>query len=251
MKNKPISIKFFLLSIGIHIGLIGIFFIFESSKKDAQTNLVYFETITVEDLSLINNQKSESKIENKKVKETNIKKIVIEDKKPQKESLITEKVETIRTNQSLDTKTINQFSYDQNKKEIENINVSDTSKFNESIKENKESLSYNLNKNKTGNLENNIKKFRAYYKIGTINNPHPPYPLVARKKGWQGRLILEVSIDEKGKVKKIDIIKSSGYEILDSVSKKTLKQWKFKPAILGNKNIEDTLNIPIRFVLKN
>ena len=69
MQNKPISIKFYLLSIGIHIGLIGIFFIFESSKKDAQTNIVYFETITVEDLSLANNQKSESNIESKKVRE--------------------------------------------------------------------------------------------------------------------------------------------------------------------------------------
>ena len=64
-------------------------------------------------------------------------------------------------------------------------------------------------------------------------------------------MILEVSISEKGKVKKIDIIESSGYEILDSVSKETLKKWQFKPAMLGNKNIEDKLNIPIKFVLND
>ena len=32
----------------------------------------------------------------------------------------------------------------------------------------------------------------ANYKIGSINNPHPPYPIIARKKGFQGTLTLLV-----------------------------------------------------------
>ena len=247
MQNKPISIKFYLLSIGIHIGLIGIFFIFESSKKDAQTNIVYFETITVEDLSLANNQKSESNIESKKVRESN-RKDIFEEEKVQKENFVKEKVQISRIKKTLDTKIRNQSSKGEEKKESENIK---TFEFNKSIKENNKPYSYSLKKNKNSNQENNKKKYRAIYKIGTFNNPHPPYPLVARKKGWQGRLILEVSISEKGKVKKIDIIESSGYEILDSVSKEPLKKWQFKPAMLGNKNIEDKLNIPIKFVLND
>ena len=31
---------------------------------------------------------------------------------------------------------------------------------------------------------------KASYKFGTINNPHPPYPLIARKKGWEGKPLL-------------------------------------------------------------
>ena len=117
MQNKPISIKFYLLSIGIHIGLIGIFFIFESSKKDAQTNIVYFETITVEDLSLVNNQKSESNIESKKVRESN-RKDIFEEEKVQKENFVKEKVQISRIKKTLDTKIRNQSSKGEEKKKL-------------------------------------------------------------------------------------------------------------------------------------
>ena len=48
---------------------------------------------------------------------------------------------------------------------------------------------------------------RAIYKIGSIKNPHPPYPLIARKKGWQGKLTLNVWVDTNGWVNEIYIKK--------------------------------------------
>lgn len=112
---------------------------------------------------------------------------------------------------------------------------------------NKES---NVNTNVTSPTSKNIKS-RAKYKIGTIQNPHPEYPIIARKKGWQGRLILAVHIDKNGNVLNIHVKETSGFEVLDRVSIKTVRKWKFFPARYGDKNVEDNINIPVSFKLIN
>ena len=112
---------------------------------------------------------------------------------------------------------------------------------------NKES---NVNTNVTSPTSKNIKS-RAKYKIGTIQNPHPEYPIIARKKGWQGRLILAVHIDKNGNVLNIHVKETSGFEVLDRVSIKTVRKWKFFPARYGDRNVEDNINIPVSFKLIN
>ncbi len=101
------------------------------------------------------------------------------------------------------------------------------------------------------NKKNLITKSRAEFKIGSHENPHPEYPLIARKKGWEGRVIIHADIDNTGKVTYIKILESSGYEALDSVSLNTLKNWKFTPAKFGDKFIEDSVTIPVNFLLKD
>ena len=91
----------------------------------------------------------------------------------------------------------------------------------------------------------------ATYKIGSAKNPHPTYPLIARKKGWEGRVIIQVEIDREGNVSEIKVLESSGFKVLDNASLKTLKKWKFRPAKIGNKFVDDTLNIPVKFLIIN
>ena len=110
---------------------------------------------------------------------------------------------------------------------------------------NKES---NVNTNITSPTSKNIKS-RAKYKIGTIENPHPEYPIIARKKGWQGRLLLAVHIDKNGNVLNVHVKETSGFEVLDKVSVKTIRDWKFLPARYGDSNVEDNINIPVSFKL--
>ena len=112
---------------------------------------------------------------------------------------------------------------------------------------NKES---NFNTSITSPTPKNVKS-RAKYKIGTIENPHPEYPIIARKKGWQGRLLLAVHIDKNGNVLNIHVKETSGYEILDRVSVKTIRDWKFFPARYGDRYVEDNINIPVSFKLIN
>ena len=95
----------------------------------------------------------------------------------------------------------------------------------------------------------NVNLFKATYKIGSIKNPHPPYPIIARKKGLQGKLILKVSINNDGSVKNVVVGKSSGHKILDNVSKETVEKWVFVPAKKMGEAVEDNIKVPIRFIL--
>lgn len=49
---------------------------------------------------------------------------------------------------------------------------------------------------------------------GQLQN-HFYYPQLAKRQGWQGRVLLDFTISEMGRVNDIRIKKSSGYDILD------------------------------------
>ena len=46
-------------------------------------------------------------------------------------------------------------------------------------------------------------------------NAHLSYPLLARKRGWQGTVRLALHIDERGRVVKAEVAESSGHRLLD------------------------------------
>ena len=134
---------------------------------------------------------------------------------------------------------LNKENFDNSNLEKENLNKESKNK----IKNPKFSSHQKLSKIVTP------PKSSATYKIGSEENPHPTYPLIARKKGWEGRVILQTNVDKEGNVKYIRILESSGFKVFDDVSIQTLKTWKFKPAKMGNKYVDDIVNIPVKFVL--
>ncbi|NVK17770.1 MAG: energy transducer TonB [Methylocystaceae bacterium] len=91
----------------------------------------------------------------------------------------------------------------------------------------------------------------AHYVLGSANNPKPKYPKLARKRGWQGRVVLSVHINKDGHPVQIEIRKSSGHKVLDRAALKALKKWTFQPALKGGIRIPSHINIPIRFDLMN
>ena len=60
-----------------------------------------------------------------------------------------------------------------------------------------------------------------------INKP-PPYPSLARIKGWEGEVVLIASVNKKGSISKTNILSSSGYYILDSAAVKAISKWHFR-----------------------
>jgi TonB family protein len=81
-------------------------------------------------------------------------------------------------------------------------------------------------------------------------NQKPIYPQEARKKGYEGEVILRVEVLRNGRVGQIDVKKSSGYELLDRSALATVKQWRFVPAQKGEKAIPLWVNIPVKFQLQ-
>jgi protein TonB len=60
--------------------------------------------------------------------------------------------------------------------------------------------------------------------------PIPPYPELARKRGWQGKTIFEVATNEEGSVTEARLKVSSGYAVLDQAALETVLRWKMKPS---------------------
>lgn len=80
-------------------------------------------------------------------------------------------------------------------------------------------------------------------------NPAPPYPRIARQRGWEGTVRLEVIVGKDGIPGAVGIRESSGHGILDDAALRTVKQWKFSPARSGNLRFQSRITIPIRFTL--
>ena len=80
-------------------------------------------------------------------------------------------------------------------------------------------------------------------------NPKPKYPLIAKRYGYEGLLILSVYVLESGRVGKIQLKKSSGYDVLDNSALKAVKGWVFVPGMRNGKPASSWVVVPVRFNL--
>jgi periplasmic protein TonB len=91
-----------------------------------------------------------------------------------------------------------------------------------------------------------IREARPLYR----SNPPPKYPAVARRRGFQGNVVLEVLVGPVGNVIELHVLSSSGYPILDRAAKSSVKNWTFEPGMRGQEKVEMWVRVPIRFELK-
>ena len=85
----------------------------------------------------------------------------------------------------------------------------------------------------------------------SIKNPKPVYPAAARRRGMQGVVLLSVEINREGYVNKVDVVKTSGFRVLDRSARNSVQSWRFIPAKNGDEYVSSKMEIPIRFILKN
>lgn len=88
-------------------------------------------------------------------------------------------------------------------------------------------------------------KFGAAY----LHNPVPEYPPMARRKGEQGRVLLQVLVSENGKAEKVEIETGSGFSSLDQAALQAVSKWSFIPAKKGNRPVSAYVLVPVRFSL--
>ncbi len=81
-------------------------------------------------------------------------------------------------------------------------------------------------------------------------NPRPHYPNVARKRGYEGRTLLRVEVLESGKVGRIKIATSSGFDVLDRAALASVRDWTFVPGTQNGKNMKQWVMVPIKFSLR-
>lgn len=81
------------------------------------------------------------------------------------------------------------------------------------------------------------------------HNPKPAYPKSARRRGYEGMVLLRVFVLKDGKVGKIELAGPSGYSVLDESALKAVKDWVFIPGRQGGKEISSWVEVPIKYQL--
>jgi protein TonB len=86
--------------------------------------------------------------------------------------------------------------------------------------------------------------------LAYLDNPAPAYPAVSKRSREQGRVMLRVRVDEKGKVEDVLIETSSGFNRLDQAAREAVSHWRFLPARLGERAVAGWALVPINFQLR-
>ena len=80
-------------------------------------------------------------------------------------------------------------------------------------------------------------------------NAPPTYPGLARKRGHEGTVILQVLVNEKGRVDDLEIENSSGFRLLDRAAVSSVRKWSFEPGRRGEERIPMWVRVPVTFTL--
>lgn len=78
------------------------------------------------------------------------------------------------------------------------------------------------------------------------------YPPLARQRGWNGKVVLSVTVDSSGVLKHVHLAQSSGYEILDQSALTTMQQvQRIADAQYGFDGSDMELELPVIYRLRN
>jgi protein TonB len=88
------------------------------------------------------------------------------------------------------------------------------------------------------------------YQAAYLKNPVPAYPMVARRMGWTGKVVLNVEVLASGLPGEVKLHQSSGHDVLDKAAIQAVRNWKFAPARQGGQVVTKWFLVPIPFILK-
>jgi len=81
------------------------------------------------------------------------------------------------------------------------------------------------------------------------HNPPPSYPQSARVRRLEGTVELNVLVDTKGRVRDLNLRRSSGYTVLDRAAMDSVKEWRFEPGKTSCCSMEMWVVVPMVFKL--
>ncbi len=81
-----------------------------------------------------------------------------------------------------------------------------------------------------------------------IRMPAPEYPANLKKAYVTGLVVVELNLDEKGKVIEAQIVKSNRKQ-LEIYAVSAAKNWAFKPALKDGAPVACRISVPIQFSL--
>jgi TonB family protein len=85
-----------------------------------------------------------------------------------------------------------------------------------------------------------------FKKAEVVNNPMPTIPVHLQEQAHKSSCVAQFKIAPDGKTQ-IRLLTSSGNDEIDDITLGTLRQWKFKPAMLDGKPIVSTRRLKVEF----
>lgn len=82
------------------------------------------------------------------------------------------------------------------------------------------------------------------------DNPTPDYPQAARRRGYEGLVVLSVTVETDGRAMEVTVKDSSGHEVLDRAALDAVRRWRFDPATRRGVPCVMTVDVPVRFELR-
>ena len=82
-----------------------------------------------------------------------------------------------------------------------------------------------------------------------IQRPQPDYPAMSRRMKEQGKVLLRVLVNEKGRAEQVDIQKTSGSSRLDEAARQAVLRALFKPHMEDGRPVPVYVPVPIVFEL--
>lgn len=90
----------------------------------------------------------------------------------------------------------------------------------------------------------------ARFDADYLHNPRPAYPVLSRRQGEEGKVLLKVRVSAQGSALDVAVSKSSGYPRLDSAAIDAVTHWRFVPAKRGDETVDSSVIVPITFALE-
>ncbi len=87
------------------------------------------------------------------------------------------------------------------------------------------------------------------FDVAYLNNPKPAYPVLARRMGEEGKVVLRVCVTAEGRAGDVRLYAGSGSPRLDEAAIKAVWAWRFAPARQGDHAVEAWVLVPISFKL--
>lgn len=78
----------------------------------------------------------------------------------------------------------------------------------------------------------------------------PVYPPLARRRGWQGEVLLAIDVAATGVAGEPVVLRSSGFDLLDRAALEVARQWRIVPERRNGVAMPTRVEVPVQFALR-
>lgn len=83
-----------------------------------------------------------------------------------------------------------------------------------------------------------------------FRNHEPVYPAAAAQRGEQGTVVLLIHVGPDGRPSAVDVLRSSGFRLLDQSAEQAVSGWHFLPAISNGQAVPASMPLRVEFSLR-